>query len=90
MQDCSYYQLVGSGSSLVKQKLGISVLIKIGICSKSIAMATARRGHFVSFVVYINGPKFEEHSSNIPRNIHDSVLHLFVEQLMTSSFSSFA
>ena len=44
----------------------------------------------MSFVVYINGAKFEEHSSNIPRDIHDSVLHLFVEQLMTSSLSSFA
>ena len=42
------------------------------------------------FVVYINGAKFEEHSSNIPRDIHDSVLHLFVEQLMMSSLSSFA
>ena len=75
---------------MVKQKLGISVLIKIGICSKTIAMATADGSHFVSFVVYINGAKFEDHSSNIPRDIHDSVLHLFVEQLMTSSLSSFA
>ena len=75
---------------MVKQKLGISVLIKIGICSKTIAMVTARQGSFVSFVVYINGAKFEEHSSNMPRDIHDSVLYLFVEQLITSSLSSFA
>ncbi len=65
--------------------MGKSVLIKIGICRQ------LNNGcHFVSFVVYINGAKFEEHSTNFPRDIPDSVLHLFVEQLMTSSLSSFA
>ena len=34
-----------------------------------------RRCHFVSFVMYISGAKFEEHCSNISRDILDSVFY---------------
>ena len=46
--------------------------------------------HLVPFMMNIDGTKFEEHHSNILRDILDLVLYLFVEQLMTSSLSSFA
>ena len=38
----------------------------------------------------IDGAKFEEHRFNTPRDTLYSVIYLFVEQLMTSSLSSFA
>ena len=33
--------------------------------------------HFVSFVMYISGSNFEEHRSNISRDILDSVFFCF-------------
>ena len=44
----------------------------------------------VPFMMNIDGPKFEEHRFNTPRDMFDSVIYLFVERLMTSSLSSFA
>ena len=35
------------------------------------------RCHFVSFVMYITGAKFEDHCSNIPGDILNSVFHCF-------------
>ena len=35
------------------------------------------RCHFVSFVIYITGAKFEDHCSNISGDIHNSVLYRF-------------
>ena len=46
--------------------------------------------HFVSFVMYISGAKFEDHCSNISGDILDSVFTVLVDQSITSSLSSFA
>ena len=35
------------------------------------------KSHFVSFVMYISGAKFEEHRCNISRDILDSVFYCF-------------
>ena len=43
--------------------------------AENVAMATTRQGHSVSFVIYISGAKFEEHCSNISRDILDSVFY---------------
>ena len=48
------------------------------------------RYHFVSFVMYITGAKFEDHYSNISGDILNSVLYRLVERSMTSSLPSFA
>ena len=50
------------------------------------------RRHFVSFVMYISGAKFEDHCSNISGDILNSVLIfiVLVELFMMSSLSSFA
>ena len=49
------------------------------------------RCHFVSFVLYISGAKFEDHCSNISEDILNSVFFIVSEELfMTSSRSSFA
>ena len=41
--------------------------------AKSVAMAKHSRCHFVSFVMYIGGSKFEEHCSNMSGDVFDSV-----------------
>ena len=51
-------------------------------------MGTHNGCHLVYFVAYISGAKFEEHRSNISRDILDSVFKM--ELLVTSSLSSFA
>ena len=44
--------------------------------AKSVAMATTQKKCLsVSFVMHIFGAKFEEHCSNIPRDILDSVFY---------------
>ena len=60
--------------------------------AKSVAMATTQRCHSVSFVMYISGAQFEEHWSNISRDILDSDQCFTdrLERFMTSSLSSFA
>ena len=45
--------------------------------AESIAMATAIRVSFVSFVMHIYGAKFQEHCFNISRDIVNSVLYHF-------------
>ena len=42
---------------------------------ESVAMATTRKGHSLSFVMYISGAKFKEHCSNISRDILDPVFY---------------
>ena len=37
----------------------------------TVVMATARRCHFSSFVIYSSGDKFEEHCFDICRDIFD-------------------
>ena len=48
------------------------------------------RCHFVSFVMYSSGAKFEDHCSNISVDMLNSVFIVLVERSMTSSLSSFA
>ena len=51
------------------------------------------RHHFVSFMMYISGAKFEGHCSNISGGILYSVFYRFngtFYDVMTSSLSSFA
>ena len=48
------------------------------IGAKRVAMVMAvHRQHFVSFVIYSFGAKFEDYRSNIARDILDSVFHNF-------------
>ena len=48
--------------------------------AKRVAMETALRVHFVSFVMYIYGAKFQEHCFNISRDIAYSVFFTFYLQ----------
>ena len=49
------------------------------------------RCHFVSYVMYISGAKFEDHCSNISGDILNSVFYRFSGTIqMTSALSSFA
>ena len=43
--------------------------------AKSVAMATTQEVYFCFFVMHIFGAKFEEHCSNISRDILDSVFY---------------
>ena len=45
--------------------------------AKGVAMATIYRCHFVPFVMYISGAKFEDHCSNISGDILNSVFYRF-------------
>ena len=45
-----------------------------------VAMATALRGHFVSFLMQIYDAKFQEHCFNISRDIVYSVFSTFLLQ----------
>ena len=56
---------------MVKNKLGMTVLIEISLCGKTVAMATAQRSHLVPFMMNIDGAKFEEHRFNTTRDMLD-------------------
>ena len=45
--------------------------------TKAVAMAQYSRCHFVSYVIYISGAKFEDHFSNISGDILHSVFYHF-------------
>ena len=44
-------------------------------------MAMSKWGHFVSYLAYIIGAKFEQHHSNIARDILDFVICLCTETI---------
>ena len=48
------------------------------------------RSHFVAFVMYITGAKFDDHCSNISGDILIQYFIVLVERPMTSSLPSFA
>ena len=49
--------------------------------SKTVVKVMAKWVYFVSFVVYISGVKFEEHCSNISRDILGSVFYCLIEDI---------
>jgi len=53
-------RLAGVDGSWLRQKLGISVLIKTGPAAKLLSWQQHIGCHFVSFVMNISGAKFEE------------------------------
>ena len=52
--------------------------------SKTVAMATAQECHFTPCLMYTTSAKFEEHCSNISKDILHFVICLPLEPLMTS------
>ena len=78
------------GPWLIRLKLEISVLIKTGLVTKLLQWQQYNRCHFVSFVMNISGVKFEEHCSNISRDILFSVFLPFLAANMMVSLSQLA
>ena len=64
-----------------RQKMGILVFIKTAPVAKLLSWQQYQGCHFVSFVMYIYGAKFQEHCFNISRDIVYSVFYQF--QLQT-------
>ena len=72
----------------LRQKLGISVFIEKAPAAKLLSWHQRYGCHFVPFVMYICGAKFQEHCFNSFRDIVYSVFdHFLVANLMTSSRS---
>ena len=65
-------RLLGVDGTCLRQRL-----IKTGPATKLLSWQQCHRCHFVSFVMYISGAKFEEHCFNIYRDILDSVFYHF-------------
>ena len=82
-------RLLGIDGSWLRQKLGISILIKTGTVAKLFSWQQHHGCHFVSFAMYIFGAKFEEQCSNISRDVLDSVFYQY-SQFTRSSLSQFA
>ena len=81
-------RLLGMDGSWLRQKLGISILIKTGTVSKLFSWQQHHGCHFVSFVMYISGDNFEEQCSNISRDVQNSVFYQYlVSHFTTSSVS---
>ena len=70
-------RLLGVDDPWLRQKLGISVLYNTGPVAKLLSRQWHNGCHFVSFVMYISGAKFEERRSNISRDILVSVFYCF-------------
>ena len=70
-------RLPGVGGTWLRQKLGISILINTGPAAKLSSWQQHHSCHFVSFVNYLPLAKFEEHCSNISRDILDAVFYHF-------------
>ena len=70
-------RLLGVEGPWLRQKLGISVLIKTGPAAKLLSRQQHNRCHFVSFMINISSAKFEEHCINISRDFLHSVFKCF-------------
>ena len=66
-------RLAGADGPWLRQKLGISILIKTKPAAKLLSWQQYNRCHFVCLVMNISGAKFEEHCCNISRDILYSV-----------------
>ena len=60
---------------LQRLQIGIFGFSQKETAAESVAMATTRKESFCFFVMYISDAKFEEHCSNISRDILDSVFY---------------
>ena len=70
-------RLLGVDDTWLRKKLGILILIWTGPAPKLLSWQQHHRCHFVIFVMYISGTKFEEQCFNISRDILDSVFYHF-------------
>ena len=70
-------RLLGVDDPCVRWNLGILVVIKTGSATCLLPWERHDSCHFVSFVMYISGAKFEDHCFNISWDILDSVFYRF-------------
>ena len=70
-------RLLGVDDPCVKWNLGILVVIKTGSAAWLLSWQWHDSCHFVSFVMYISGAKFEDHCFNISGDILNSVFYCF-------------
>ena len=64
--------------------MGISVLLKLYLDAKLLPWQPHNECHFTPCLIYITSAKFEEHRSNISKDILHFVICLPLEPLMTS------
>jgi len=69
--------LGGVDGSWFKSKTGNFSFYSDSTSGKTVVIATAQGCHFVSFVMYICGAKFQEQCFNISRDIVYSVFYHF-------------
>ena len=72
----SPHQLIEGKRCLIRQKIRTSIEHKIDPKEKLLPWQQHSRCHFVSYLGYITGAKFEQHQSNISRDILDFVIYL--------------
>ena len=70
-------RLLGVDDPRVRWNLGILVAIKTGTAAWLLSWQQHDSCHFVSFVMYISGAKFEDHFLNISGDILNSVFYRF-------------
>ena len=70
-------RLLGVDDPCVRWNLGILVVIKTGSAAWLLSWQRHNSCHFVSFVMYISGAKFEDHCFNISGDILNSVFYRF-------------
>ena len=71
-------------------KRGYLVFYRKGLEPRVLPWQQYNRCHFVAFVMYITGAKFDDHCSNISGDILIQYFIVLVERPMTSSLPSFA
>ena len=74
-------RLLGVYDPCVRWNLGILVVIKTGSAAWLLSWQQHDRCHFVSFVMYISGAKFEGHCFNNSGDILNSVFYRFSETI---------
>ena len=74
-------QLIGSKRCLIKTKMRMSIMHKMGPKTKLLSLQRHSRCHFVSYQRYITGAKFEQHHLNISRDILDFIIYFSTDTI---------